>query len=501
MAYFLKGRGLSALASYGAGLFLGFCGYWLTLFSAGHFGWFHWMAFGPFSFGLIDRIVRKGKIRSYLLLGAVMAWSCFYQSDLWFLFALFIGAYFVWAHFREKKRPEIRKLSLCILVFVSVGLPGFLSAFSDLAFRDKQIEESSSKAVDSKQSDFERWIFVTNWSLPPDEISEFLIPRVNGDTSCSMVLSLGRQQHTGVRQYTGALGRPYNATAGNYRQHSLYVGFVTCIFAVFGLISIFFKDESRNRGEKIFFAAAAILCCLLSFGRYFEALYKMVYALPVGNYLRAPVKWHHLTEFSLVVLSGFGVEFFYKRLLKAVNVKIARAIVCVIVAAGAINLVSVAKLYCAAVDLTVVRSQNPAAVDMIEKGGGKLADVMSGGSGLVAWSFSSYGLNVVRNPVEEDVRFIWAGIEQLNNRAFSEWVKSKKAKPIGLYTLTKRGVFRAGRAGANMALLEIPDVDLHPRAERFPEFSFITLAGVFSVLASLFVVLFATGASFFDRFR
>lgn len=46
LAYFLRGRGLSYLASYGAGLFLGFSGYWCTLFSAGHGGWFFWMTYG-----------------------------------------------------------------------------------------------------------------------------------------------------------------------------------------------------------------------------------------------------------------------------------------------------------------------------------------------------------------------------------------------------------------------------------------------------------------------
>ena len=32
LAYYLRGRGLSRLSGYGAGLLLGFCGYWLSLF-------------------------------------------------------------------------------------------------------------------------------------------------------------------------------------------------------------------------------------------------------------------------------------------------------------------------------------------------------------------------------------------------------------------------------------------------------------------------------------
>ena len=73
MAYFLRGRGLSHLASYGAGLLLAFCGYWFTLFSAGHGGWFIWMTYGVFAFGLVDRAVALGNFRHWLLLGAMVA--------------------------------------------------------------------------------------------------------------------------------------------------------------------------------------------------------------------------------------------------------------------------------------------------------------------------------------------------------------------------------------------------------------------------------------------
>ena len=92
MAYYLRGRGLSRLASYGGGIFLGFCGYWFSLFSAGHAGWFYWQYSGVFAFGLADRAVRKGKMKNWVLLGASVAWASFYQPDLWLLFTLFTAA-------------------------------------------------------------------------------------------------------------------------------------------------------------------------------------------------------------------------------------------------------------------------------------------------------------------------------------------------------------------------------------------------------------------------
>ena len=377
MVYFCRGRGLSRLASYGAGLLLAFGGYWCTLFSAGHLGWFQWMSCGIFAFGLADRAVRKGKLRHWLLLGACEAWASGYQTDLWFLFAVLTGAYFVWCCVRERKLPW-KGAILSAAVFFLVGAPYIRNAFvNDLASRDRQIEEGQTisetdkAAVDEREK---RWIFVTNWSLPPSETAEFLISRLNGDTSCPMTLSLGARYGTGVTQYTGALGRPKDAPAGNYRQHSLYVGFVTCILAlVGGLAGLgssgglggFEIKQSNNqaigksRSDILFFLIAAILCWLFSMGRYCEPVYRVIFSLPFGDYLRAPVKWHHLTEFCLAVLAGYGLEGLLGRLGRLGQAgRFAPWILGAAVLIGAIDLARIDRLYCAPVDLREAKRQN-----------------------------------------------------------------------------------------------------------------------------------------------
>ena len=235
--YFLRGRGLSRLASYGAGLLLAFCGYWITLFSAGHGGWFIWMSYGLWPFGLLDRAIRKNKLKNWILSGATLGWAAYWQTDLWLLFTTLTGAYFIYRCIVERKFPWKGMFIAAVSMFVIGGAAFRTAIVNDLAGRDKQIEEGQTisekdkATVDARE---QRWIFVTNWSLPPAESAEFFIPRLNGDTSCPMTLSLGARYGTGVKQYTGALGRPKDAPAGNYRQHSLYVGFVTCILALLG---------------------------------------------------------------------------------------------------------------------------------------------------------------------------------------------------------------------------------------------------------------------------
>ena len=223
---------------------------------------------------------------------------------------------------------------------------------ADKAKRDADIAEKREEGsaltgggADKVSAEEAQWIFVTNWSLPPSETLEFLIPRINGDTSCQMVLGLGRSQGTGVRPYTGALGRPINAESGNYRQHSLYVGFITCILAALG-IAIGLKG--RRRGEVAFFLCAGLLFYLLSLGRNFAPLYRLLFALPVGDSIRAPVKWHHLTELCICACAAYGIDALRSLLAKRLNAKTATLAVAAIVVVGACDLARIDRLYCAA---------------------------------------------------------------------------------------------------------------------------------------------------------
>ena len=371
LAYFLRGRGLSYLASYGAGLFLGFCGYWCTLFSAGHGGWFFWMTYGLWPFGLLDRAIRKGKVMNWILAGATVGWAAYWQTDLWLLFMVLIGAYFICRCVAERKFPWKGMLIAAVSMF-AIGGAAFRSAIvGDLAGRDKQIEEGQTisekdkATVDARER---RWIFVTNWSLPPAESAEFFIPRLNGDTSCPMTLSLGARYGTGVKPYTGALGRPKDAPSGNYRQHSLYVGFVTCILAalggLMGLRSLIGLKGSKfhcttTPSDYAFFLVAAVLCWLFSMGRYCEPVYRVIFSLPFGDYLRAPVKWHHLTEFCLCVLAGYGIEGLLGLLGRLGRLgRFVPRILGAVVLIGAIDLARIDHLYCAPVDLREAKRQN-----------------------------------------------------------------------------------------------------------------------------------------------
>jgi hypothetical protein len=359
MAYFLLGRGLSRFSAYSAGLLLAFCGYWVTLFSAGHLGWFQWMTYGVFAFGLVDRVLEKGRLRHSVFLGALVAWGSFYQADLWLLFTLLTAAYFIFRSLvvRPGWKAWITRSLAALAVFAAIGAASFRNALvNDLSGRDKQIEEGQTVAGDGLSPEEKRWRFVTNWSMPPEDTLEFFNARAHGDTSCRMTLTVGQMRGNGIRPYTGRLGRPLmpsgeEAPSGNYRQHSLYIGWVTCLFAVVGIVWAFRSRRSAEGAirDKVrvcfFFAAAAVVFWLFSMGRYAEPIYRLVYALPFGDYLRAPVKWHHLTEFSIVVLAAFGIEFLWN--LSRKYGTLPRVLLVAAVIYGVFDLASEARRFCA----------------------------------------------------------------------------------------------------------------------------------------------------------
>ena len=499
LAYYLRGRSLSRIASYGAGLFLGFCGYWFTLFSAGHAGWFRWMLFGVFAFALADRAVRKGKMKNWVLLGACVAWASFYQPDLWLFFTVFTAAYFVWCCVRERKLPDFKGVAVAAAVFAIIVSPSIMNAVGEKEGREKQIAAASSSKSEAKgqanDNREERWIFVTNWSLPPAETAEFFIPRINGDTSCGMVLSLGPRLKTGVKPYTGQLGRPKGAASGNYRQHSLYVGFITCLFALSAVVFLFIgkrgsEDGGRlsNRKEVIFFVVSAFLFWLLSMGRNFEPLYRIVFALPIGDSIRCPVKWHHLTEFCICVLAGYGIEAVRGKLQNtSLALKMSELVLALIIFFGVCDLARCARLYCAPFDLSIVKNANPAAELIKKRGGGKVADFVQGTRGPLSWSFGVRRVAITADFSASDLRFVWAPVQMLKDSQWSMWLKERKASPIAFYYVTEKAVREASGVNPNVVLMEIPGVPAPEKKKPLPmPINLLTYLGALSLAGTLF---------------
>ena len=491
LAFYLRGRGLSRFAALAGGAAYGLMGYTFTLFSAGHLGWFIWMMYGPFAFGLVDRAVRKGKWRNWALLGAVLAWAAARQSDMWLLFTVLTFAYGVWTLVREWKQVKFLRVlagvGVTAVVTCAIGLPQFTRALTqDLAGREAQIAATSGKDASEtvdKSAD-ERWRFCTSWSLPPEDTLEFVASEIHGGSNDPRV--------SPTNPYKGRLGQqivvPANAAgqkhpvtgvplkAGEtiwmpYRQHSLYFGLLTVLFALAGLVGWwrYRKDGSGIWRDVPFWFGAGVLVYFCALGC-FTPFYKLVYALPFGSTLRAPVKFVHLLEFCVAALAGFGFEAAWRGFKREGAAPFGlKAVLIVLAVANVVNLAYVDSKYCAVEDVSFVRLPNAAAEDVAKAGGGKVFVAIAPQEGRKAIN-DSMGVHLATttdNPADNDIRyFLVNGNTLRQNKTFNEWVQSGRVKSVGMYALSQTGgISRAAGASAQLALFENPSVPAPPPKE------------------------------------
>ena len=507
LMFYLRGRGLSHFAAAAGGAAYGLMGYTFTLFSAGHLGWFVWMMYGPFAFGLVDRAVRKGKWRNWALLGAVLAWAAARQSDMWLLFTVLTFAYGVWTLVREmlktlvyerKRMKFLRVLAgvgVTAVCVCAVGLPQFTRALTqDLAGREAQIAATSGKDVNEKveKSADERWHFCTSWSLPPEDTAEFVVADIHGGSNDPRVSPtnpykgrLGQQivvplQAAGQKHpVTGAPLKAGETIWMPYRQHSLYFGLLTVLFALAGLVGWWrfalrkprtpntkpgtTNHEPRTTFSDVpFWVCAGVILYLCALGC-FTPFYKLVYALPFGGTLRAPVKFVHLLEFCVAALAGFGFEAAWRAFKEEGTAPFGvKAVLVVLAVANVANLAYVDSKYCAVEDVSFVRLPNAAAEDVAKAGGGKVfvAIAPQEGRKTINDSMGVHLATTTDNPADNDIRyFLVNGNTLRQNKTFDDWVRSGRLKSAGMYALSATGgITHATGSSAQLALFENPSV-------------------------------------------
>jgi len=343
LTYYLRTQNVSRLAAYGGGLFGALSGYVFTLFCAGHLGFFHLFSVIFWPLGLINRCLTRQRLPYYALLGLFIMWGQAWQPDVWVLAVGLLALYTLWrlgllvrsgVRFRPLALRVLPRFLLTALVAGLLGVTGIRQIFEQhLAGRDKQIAEASRPVGQAptgeqeRQQAADRWHFATGWSLPPEDCLEFIISGVFGNDSF-------RPPYP----YWGRLGQHHAFQPGrmmpNYRQHTVYLGLVPLLLAVFAVCAwLSARRRERATGRPVpsrpipesglmtpdsrspipafsdvpFWVAVWIVSLLLAMGRY-TPLYRAFYAIPYMDYLRAPVKFLHFTEVATALLAGFGLE-------------------------------------------------------------------------------------------------------------------------------------------------------------------------------------------------
>jgi hypothetical protein len=343
--YYLRSQRVHPLAAWFGGLALGLSGYTFTLFSAGHRGYFHMFSCAVWAFGFIARGFETRRLVFFALLGLVLAWGVPYQPDVLLLVGALTAAYALWRTIKdagakgtgsgaERGRkagilPVILhvwpRFAVSLIVLALAGFSGIRSAVTtQITNRDAQIAGASGKTEkadggkegQTPEEKRARWLFATNWSLPPEDVLEFFVPGIFGNDSAQPPYP-----------YWGRLGRPDDSVfqkgrmMPNYRQHTVYLGLIPLLFALFALFAWRGRrnedDADTASGCRLpasdlpFWCGAWGVCLLLAFGRY-TPVYRLFYAVPYMDYIRAPVKFLHLVEIATAFLAGFGMDAFLR---------------------------------------------------------------------------------------------------------------------------------------------------------------------------------------------
>ena len=119
--------------------------------------------------------------------------------------------------------------------------------------------------------------------------------------------------------------------------------------------------KKGRRSEILFFVVSAAIFYAFSLGRYCEPAYRVIFALPFGDLIRCPVKWHHLTELCLAVLAAYGIDGLRQTIGERGLARfggLGTVVVCALVLFGAFDLVSEANRFCAPVSMKEARRTN-----------------------------------------------------------------------------------------------------------------------------------------------
>ena len=294
-----------------AALWIAFSGYGFSLISAGHRPVFQMLPWAVFMFAFIVRAVRRRNVFYFFMVGMSIGWGMSAQPDTMAIFIL-IGAVYaavnIMSEFIHADRRSIlvRQIVLggCVTLVV-----GALSSYSSLAQARRIILPQRTQQMG--MSEQQKWIFATNWSLPPEDVIEFIAPCVFG-------IETGDPR----APYWGRLGQAYDwdeTQQGfvNFRQHTVYLGLIPIVFLclAFGSRARANPRDALERGgtpeytrlDAIFWASVLRIALLLAMGRYLP-FYRLFYALPFFSKIRGPVKFMHVVDLSVCLLFARGLQ-------------------------------------------------------------------------------------------------------------------------------------------------------------------------------------------------
>ena len=268
----------------------------------GHFAYIAtWPFYAVAAWGAL-RSQRTGHWACGVISGAACGTMVALQPDRGGIASLLVAALFLAAAWRYPAgwRTQVKNLALCVAVALVVALASLLALFQSFIV---------GVSLGGDQSRADTYKYATQFSYGPEETLTYLVPGFFGWHSSSLEGPYwGRigqwpdwpKDHKGLRNLNLAI-----STTGT-------IATALAILAAILMLPVgsYFGPSGWSE-RQVFFArvllALGAVALVLSWG-WHTPLYRIMFALPLMDKWRNPLKWLEMTNFALVTLSALGLQ-------------------------------------------------------------------------------------------------------------------------------------------------------------------------------------------------
>lgn len=297
MVWFLRLWNRSWIAS----IFGALVAFWfnsIMLAVSGHIFKIEVLVFSVLSLCLIEQSIRASGVRRCLGFSALGGLSVgimlLEQQDVALLAGLFLGSYTMFRLIQEKGRDFMG----WIAVLMPIGIIALLFAGGTML---DSYSRNIANAASVQGSSSERWDFVTQWSMVPEEWPDLIASGWSGWSS-----------NNPEGPYWGRIGQSadWEETKQGFRNFkltSVYFGIIPFLIGLFSLPYALRERKSKEGSVLLFWSIAGVIGLTLAFGKY-SFLYRLFYELPLLGNIRAPIKLLDNFQICLGITSAFGLD-------------------------------------------------------------------------------------------------------------------------------------------------------------------------------------------------
>jgi hypothetical protein len=266
---------------------------------------------------LVSKSIKRGWIRG-ILAGTAVGFVIMEGFDVGAINSVYIGIFGLFAGIVGEKISG-RALIKSALVVAIVAIFASLTASHTLFTLVGTQLNATTLAQQETMTKEERWMFITQWSLPKKEVLRILIPGIFGYRMVD-----GENRLT-EKSYWGAVAQSpgYEEPGDNYHRglarHSgsgEYSGIFVLLVAFLAIAQSLRKQNSplsvTEKRFVWFWAITALISLLFAFGRH-APFFQIVFALPFLSSIRNTLKYLNPFHIALLILFGYGLESMVRR--------------------------------------------------------------------------------------------------------------------------------------------------------------------------------------------